>query len=183
MPFFYLPMDCKTVVFFCERERRSKYSHRRSWESVKTARENVERRWKNTKTTVLQVYCVSLVNGDKTVLEYSGPRSLKAKVTSRRAKGWKHSLVSPRHMFPQLCRARTTICGLDFAVLSDLNWIYHRQIGGFTEIFFIVSVNQCMWLQRLLRIVHSFTFRSLKDSWPFFGFTRDVSEKRKHLPC
>ena len=36
-------------------------------------------------SAVLQVYCISLVKDDKTVLECSGPRLLK--VTSRAAKG------------------------------------------------------------------------------------------------
>ena len=119
-----------------------------------------------------QVYCVGLVNGEKTVLEYSGPWSLKAKVTSRG--GWKDLLLSPRRRLPALAPLTlqsgnySAVC-ISPCFLISKNWIYLRPKEGYKEkkIIFNMSINQCTWLQRFVRIVHSFNFLCLKDSWPF----------------
>ena len=124
------------------------------------------------------VYCVGLVNGDKIILQYSGPRSLKAIVTSRRAKGWKDlrkiiwSVTVPSA--PRTLRAkgdRTTLCCLLFAVVSDKLDLSSTEgrLDKEKYSFNIVSINQCAWLQRFVGIVHSFNFRSLRDSRPFFA--------------
>ena len=85
---------------------------------------------------------------------------------------------------------RERLCGLHFAVLSHIKELdlssTKRRLQRENKIIFIMSINQRTWLQRFVRIVHSFNFRSLKDSWPLRCFTRGVSEKRngrKHLPC
>ena len=62
------------------------------------------------------------------------------------------------------------LCCLHFAVLSQIKELglslTKRRLQR-EKIVFIMSINQCTWLQRFVRIVHSFNFRSLKDSWPF----------------
>ena len=65
---------------------------------------------------------------------------------------------------------RELICGrISPCFIVSKNWIYLRPKESYKEkkIIFIMSINQCTWLQRFMRIVHSFNFRSLKDSWPF----------------
>ena len=44
--------------------------------------------------------------------------------------------------------------------LISKNWIYLRPKESYKEkkIFFIMSINQCTWLQRFVRIVHSWPF-------------------------
>lgn len=70
-------------------------------------------------------WSVGLVTVDKIILENSGPFnwSLKAKVTSKGAKGWKFLELSPRRRRPKLCRARRIIQrtrrGMHFAVVAD----------------------------------------------------------------
>ena len=68
---------------------------------------------------------------------------------------------------------KTTPCGLhfaDFAVVSDkLDLSSTERRLDKENIIFIVSINQSRWLQRFVRIVHSFNFRSLRVSQPFFA--------------
>ena len=76
------------------------------------------------------VYCVGLVKGDKIVLEYSGPWSLKAKVTSRRAKGWKDLLChravdSPN--FPECERMIEKLFAVFISPQFLIYWIFLRQ--------------------------------------------------------
>ena len=65
---------------------------------------------------------------------------------------------------------RERLCGLHFAVLSHIKELdlssTERRIQR-EKIIFNMSINQCTWLQRFVRIVHSFNFLCLKDSWPF----------------
>ena len=70
------------------------------------------------------VYCVGFVNGDKIVLQYSRPWSLKAKVTSRGARGWKDLLKYHRAVgapnFAE-CEIKSDITTLFCLYLADVS--------------------------------------------------------------
>ena len=132
-----------------------------------------------------QVYCVGLVNGEKTVLEYSGPWSLKAKVTSRGAKGWKDLLLSPHRRIPAsapltLQSGNYSGCGPHFAELSRIKELdlssTERKLQREKNNFYYV--NKSVYVTpTVCENCALLTFRC---------FTRGVSEKRNwrtHLPC